>query len=97
MKPNRHLWRIATALFISTALNGILLAIDFSIGPQEAKLSTIEVVVVDLLRPADTLTTWLTPGHGGAQILALAVFSVLVYAVAAWIVLSLPVWRRRRT
>jgi hypothetical protein len=97
MKPNRKLWRIATALLISIALNGILLAIDFSIGAHEDKLSTIEDVVVELLRPAEALTMWLAPGHGGVQILALAVFSVFFYTVAAWIILSLPIWSRHRT
>lgn len=40
------------------------------------------------------------PGHGGAQILALVMFSVFIYAITAWVVLSPTVteenWRSAR-
>ena len=96
MKPPRQLWRMVIAFLISIALNGILLTIDFSIDPQQDKLSRIENIVVGLLGPADALTTWLAPGHGGTQIVVLIISSVVVYAVTAWVVLSLPVWWRSR-
>jgi hypothetical protein len=88
--------RIASALLISVALNGVLLTIEFSIDPRREKLSSIEDIVVDLLKPAEALTSWLAPGHGGAQFVALSVFSVVVYAVVTWLVLSLSVWWRHR-
>ena len=97
MKPIRQFWLIAIAVLISIALNGIMLTIDFSIDPRQEKLSRIESIVVVLLKPAEGLTMWLAPGHGGAQILALVAFSVLVYSVVAWVVLSLPIWWRHRT
>jgi hypothetical protein len=96
MKPPRQLSRIAIAFLISIVLDGILLAIDFSIDPRQNKLSRVEGTVVALLRPGEALTNWLAPGHGGAQILALVVFSVVVYTIVAWVVLSLPVWWRSR-
>jgi hypothetical protein len=96
MKPVRQLWRIAIAFLISIVLNGILLTIDFSIDPRQANLSRVENIVVGLLRPAEALTARLTPGHGGAQISALILFSVVVYTIVAWVVLSLPIWWRRR-
>ena len=92
MRPIRQLWRIAIAFLISITLNGILFGIDFSIDPQRDRLSRIENIVVSLLRPAEALTMWLAPGHGGAQILALVVFSVLVYTIVSWVVLSLAGW-----
>lgn len=96
MKPVRQLWRIAFAFLISIALNGILLTVDFSIDPRKASLSRIEHIVVRLLKPAEALTVWLVPGHSGAQLLALGLFSVLVYAAATWLVISLPIWWRHR-
>jgi hypothetical protein len=97
VKPTRQLWQIAIAFLISIVLNGVLLTIDFSIKPQQEKLSKTESIVVSLLKPAEALTSWLAPGHGGPQILALILFSVAIYAVVAWATLSLPVWWRRRT
>jgi hypothetical protein len=97
MKPVRQFWVIAIAFLISLALNCILLAVDFSIDPRQEKLSGVEDVVVRLLRPAEALTMWLVPGHSGTQILALGIFSVLVYTAVAWVVLSLPIWWRHRT
>lgn len=97
MNPTRSLWRIAISFLISVVLNGILVIIDFSIDPRQAKLSTIQNTVVGLLRPAEALTTRFVPGHGGVQILALVVFSVLAYALVAWAILSLPIWWRHRT
>jgi len=40
-------------------LNGVLLTIDFSIKPQQEKLSKTESIVVSLLKPAEALTSWL--------------------------------------
>lgn len=96
MNLPRQLRSAAVAVMISLALNGVLLVIDFSIHPQQDKLSTIENIVVGLLRPADLLTRWLAPGHGGAQILFLIMSSVVFYAVVAWVALSLPIWWRHR-
>ena len=97
MKPILQFRLVAVAFLISLALNGIMLAIDFSIDPRHEKLSTIDSIVVALLKPSEALTMWLAPGHGGAQILVLAASSVLVYTVLALVVLSLPMWWRRRT
>lgn len=89
--------RIGTSFLISVVLNVPLLVIDFSIDPRQSTLSTVEKTVLHLLTPAETLTMWLVPsGHGGGQILSMALFSVLLCAVLAWIVLSLPVWWRNR-
>jgi hypothetical protein len=84
------------AFLISIGLNVILVAVDFSIDPRRAELSRIQRWAVRLLSPAEAMTMRLAPGHGGAQILALVVFSVLVYAITAWAILSLPAWWRHR-
>jgi hypothetical protein len=84
------------AFLISIGLNAILFAVDFSIDPRRAELSRIQRWVVGLLSPAESLTVGFVPGHGGAQIFGLFVFSVFVYAIAAWLALSLPAWWRRR-
>jgi len=96
MKSVRPVWRIAIATLISIALHGVLLAIDFSIDFRQDKLSRVESVVVAVLTPAEKFTAWLAPGHGGAQILLPIVFSVVIYAIVAWAVLSLPIWWRNR-
>jgi hypothetical protein len=96
MRSNGQLYRLAMAFLISIALNVILFAVDFSIDPRRAELPRIQRWVVSLLSPAEALTMGFAPGHGGAQILALVIFSVFVYAIAAWVALSLPaLWRRR--
>ncbi len=77
-------------------LNGILLAVAFSIDPRQENLSRIASIANALLRPAGALTQQLAPGHGGAQIVMLFVSSVLFYAFVAWVALSLPVWWRHR-
>lgn len=94
MWPMRHghLYRFAMAFLISSCLNVILFAVDFSIDPRREELSRIQRWVVGLLSPAEALTTGLVPGHGGAPILALVVF----YAMVSWVVLTLPAWWRRR-
>jgi hypothetical protein len=96
MRPHGHLYRLAIAFLISIGLNVILFAVDFSIDPRLPELSRIERWVVSLLSPAEALTIGFAPGHGGAQILALVIFSVVVYAIAAWVALSLPAWWQRR-
>jgi hypothetical protein len=96
VNPARQLWHIAIAFLVSIALNAVILSIDFSIDPRQDKLSRIEDIVVGLLRPAEALTTRLAPGHSGAQILALVLFSVAFYALVAWVALGLPLWWRRR-
>ena len=88
--------RVAVAFLASIVLNCVLVAIDFSIDPRQPKLSAIQNAVVGLLRPAEALSMRFAPGHGGVQILALVVLSVLVYALVAWVLLSLPIWWRRR-
>ena len=75
---DRHLYRLGTAFLISIGWNVILFAVDFSIDPRRAELSRIQRWVVGLLSPAESLTMGFAPGHGGGQILALAVFSVSV-------------------
>jgi hypothetical protein len=84
------------AFLISIALNVILFTVDFSIDPRRAELSLIQRWAVHLLSPAEALTMGFAPGHGGTQISALVVFSVLVYAITAWMILSLPAWWRHR-
>jgi hypothetical protein len=96
MKPVRQFWVIAIAFLISIALNGILLAIASSVDPRQENLSRVASAANALLKPAEALTEWLAPGHGGTQIVVLFGSSVVVYAVVAWVVLSLPVWWRHR-
>jgi len=84
------------AFLISIGLNAILFAVAFSIDPRRAELSRVQRCVVTLLSPAESLTMVFAPGHGGGQILALFAFSVLVYAIAAWLAFSVPAWWRRR-
>lgn len=88
--------RVAVAFLVSIGLNCVLVTIDFSIDPRKPKLSTIQNAVVGLLRPAEALSMRFVPGHGGAQILALVIFSILFYALVAWFILSLPMWWRHR-
>lgn len=96
MRSHGHLYRLVMAFLISIVLNVILFAVDFSIDPRQAELSRIQRWVVSLLSPAEALAMGFGPGHGGAQILALVMFSVFIYAIAAWVALSLPAWWRRR-
>jgi hypothetical protein len=96
MRSHGYLYRLAMAFLISIGLNVILVAVDFSIDPRRAELSRIQRWDVRLLSPAEAMTMGFAPGHGGAQILVLVVFCVLVYAITAWAILSLPAWWRRR-
>lgn len=96
MKPLPQVWRMAAAFLISIALNGLLLAIASSIDPRQQNLSRIASVANALLRPANALTEWLAPGHGGAQIAALFISSIVLYTVVAWVALSLPIWWQHR-
>lgn len=89
--------RFGVAFLVSVALNSVVLSIDFLIDPRQAELSRIQRLVIWLLRPAELLVNNLTPGHGGKQLLALAMFSLVIYIFAAWIAISLPVWWRRRS
>jgi hypothetical protein len=96
MQLPEHFRRFPVAFLVSIALNVILFAVDFSIDPRQEKLSRIEHLVVVLLTPADALTTWLAPGHGGAQIFDLVLFSLAIYTIVSWVAISLPAWWRRR-
>jgi len=96
MQWSTHLRRLVIALLVSIAVNIILFAIDFSINPHQPELSQTQQLVVRLLGPADALTTRLAPGHGGAQLAALVMFSVVVYFIVAWVFISLPLWWRDR-
>ncbi len=96
MNESKALWRIGLSLLISLILNCVLVAIEFSIDPRQEKLSAVQNIVVGLLKPAEALTTRFVPGHSGAQIVSMIVFSFAVYALIAWVGLSLPVWWRRR-
>lgn len=96
MRWTGHLYRLLIAFLISIGLNVIFFAVDFSIDPRRAELSRIQRWIVGLLSPAEALTTAFVPGHGGAQIVALVLFSVVVYASVSWVALSLPGWWRRR-
>jgi hypothetical protein len=89
--------RLPIAFLISIALNVILFAVDSSIDPRQEELSRIQHLAVVLLTPAEALTARLAPGHGGAQIVALVVFSVVVFAIVSWVALSLVAWWRSRT
>lgn len=89
--------RLPIALLISIALNVALFAVDSSIGPRQESLSRLQHLVVVLLTPAEGLTTLFAPGHGGAQIVALVMFSVVVFAIVSWAALSLAAWWRIRT
>jgi len=91
-----QLRRVVIASLASIVLNCVLVAIDFSIDPRQPKLSMIQNAAVGLLRPAEALTMRFAPGHGGEQILALVLFSVVFYALVAWVILNLPVWWRHR-
>jgi hypothetical protein len=91
-----QLRRIVIAFLVSIVLNSVLVAIDFSIDPRQPKLSTLQDTVVGLLKPAEALTMRFASGHGGVQLFTLVLFSVLVYALVVWVILSLPVWWRRR-
>jgi len=91
-----QLRRIAISFLISVVLNGIAVTIDFYIDPRQAKLSAMQNAAVALLKPAEALTARFVSGHGGGQILALVVFSVLMYTLVAWVAISLPIWWRRR-
>jgi len=88
--------RLPIALLISIALNLVLFAVDFSIDPRQEPLPRIQHLVVVLLTPAEALTTRLAPGHGGAQIVALVLFSIVVFAIVSWVALSLAAWWRNR-
>jgi hypothetical protein len=92
----KHGQRIGVALLISFVLNGILLASVFSIAPSQDKLSTLETVASILLKPAEDLTEWIAPGHGGVQFLVLAISSVFLYAAISWVALSLIPWWQSR-
>ena len=87
--------RLPIALLISITLNVILFAVDFSIDPRQEELSRIQHLVVVLLTPAEVLTMRLTPGHGGAQIFDLVIFSFVIYTIVGWVAVSLPAWWRR--
>ena len=90
----RYLRRLILALLISIGLNVFLLAVAFSIDPRREELSRNERWANALLMPAGKLTDALVPGHGGAQIVALVLFSVAFYTAVSWVALSLPVWWR---
>lgn len=86
----RYLRRLILALLISIGL----LAVAFSIDPRREELSRNERWANALLMPAGKLTDALVPGHRGAQIVALVLFSVAFYTALSWVALSLPVWWR---
>ena len=92
----RHLYRLALAFLISIGWNVILFAVNFSVDPRQQELSRIQRRAVGLFSPADALADGFRPSHGGPQIPALILSSVLIYALATWLVLTLPEgWRRR--
>jgi hypothetical protein len=88
--------RLILALLISTGLNVLLLTVAFSIDPHREELSRNQSWANSLLMPAGKFTDALVAGHGGAQIVALVLFSVAFYTVVSWVALSLPAWWRRR-
>ena len=88
--------KIGVALFISVVLNGIFISVSLRNDPTVYPPSKAQSVVNMLTAPAGTIAEWLAPGHGGKQILALIITSVILYAMMTWCVLSLPgVWRQR--
>lgn len=91
-----YLGRLVMAFMLSIGFNAVLLAVAFSTDPRRAELSRIERWGNFLLGPAAALTAALVPGHGGAQIVALVLFSFAFYAALAWVAISLPTWWRTR-
>lgn len=75
-----YLGRLVMAFMLSIGFNAVLLAVAFSTDPRRAELSRIERWGNFLLGPAAALTAALVPGHGGAQIVALVLFSFAFYA-----------------
>lgn len=80
------------AFLISIALNVILVTVDFSMDPRRAELSRMQRWAVHLLSPCGSIEnaicmgTWRNADSG----------SVLLYAITAWVILSLPAcWRHR--
>jgi hypothetical protein len=84
--------RLSIALLVSIVLNLALFAVDFSIDPRQEAPSRTQHLVVVLLTPAEALTTRPAPGHGGAQIVALVLFSIVAFAIMSWVTLSLAAW-----
>ena len=92
---NRKLHRIAIALIMSIALNSILMAIPFFVAPEKLQSLAIGKIVSVLGRPGGAFTEWLLPGHDMPQVIMVIVFSLVFYAVLAWLVLRLIFWRSR--
>ena len=95
-QPPGYRRRLILALLVSVGLNLLLLAVAFSVDPRREELSRSERWANALLMPAGKLTDALVPGHGGAQIVALVLFSVAFYTALSWVALSLPAWWRSR-
>ena len=87
MESLSRLSRLPLAILISIVLNVVLCVMDFSIDPRQGTLSPIQHFVVTALTPAEGLMMAMTPGHSGAQIFALVVFSVVFYTVVAGVLL----------
>jgi hypothetical protein len=92
---NRKLHRISIALIMSIALNSILMAIPFFVAPEKLQSLAIGKIVSVLGRPGGAFTEWLLPGHDMPQVIMVIVFSLVFYAVLAWLVLRLIFWRGR--
>ena len=93
---SRFIGRLVIAIMLSIAFNVVLLAVASNVDPRMAELTRIERWDIFLLSPAAALTAALVPGHSGAQIVAIALFSFAFYAALAWVAISLPVWWRTR-
>jgi hypothetical protein len=76
--------------------NIILFQIAFSVDTRQAELSPLEQVAVVLLEPFDALTIRIAPVHLGERIAAQMIFSVLLYSIALWLLVSVSAWLRHR-
>jgi len=89
--------RIISALLVSAVFSAVVLAVDFGINPTQEGLSKAQTAAVALLTPAEFLTEQSAPGHSGVQIVVLAVWTLALYTVLAWVALSLGAWWRSRS
>jgi len=96
MTGRQHLSRIAVAFGISVLFNAALIGAGFLVNPDEwPQPWTVRILSV-LGTPGETVAMWLLPGHSGTHIVIAVVSSVVFYAVLAWALLTLRVWRRTR-
>lgn len=91
--------RIFVALGASALINITWLALDGLMGRAQRPNPSLLWIVDKLGMPGGTIADWLAPsGHSAGSILTgvliAIVSSVVFYASAVWIVLSVPAWWR---